>query len=244
MNNSAVRAILELVADADSVDSLQAYHAALLAALACAIPCDISVFNDFQVGFDAELRPTFTCTAAPPVEPQRAVSRTLVEAFLHNSSQHPLLTLQASGDACAHRLSDVTAMRRIRQGALYTEFFRPAAIAHQLTLGFEGSPRRLLGIWLNRSRHDFSDDEVLLAELLRPHLQAAEITATRAVARATLTSREREVLDIVAAGATNHEVADALVLSPGTVKKHLDNIYAKLGVGTRDAAAQCASLRA
>jgi ATP/maltotriose-dependent transcriptional regulator MalT len=32
-------------------------------------------------------------------------------------------------------------------------------------------------------------------------------------------------------------VAEALVVSSGTVKKHLDNIYAKLGVGSRTAAA-------
>ena len=60
---------------------------------------------------------------------------------------------------------------------------------------------------------------------------------TRAVVRAGLTNREREVLDLVATGATNAAVAEALVVSPGTVKKHLDNIYAKLGVTTRTAAA-------
>jgi ATP/maltotriose-dependent transcriptional regulator MalT len=244
MNNRAVRAILELAAEAGSVDSLEAYHAAMLVALASAIPCDLLVFNDFRVDLDIDRGRTFTCTAAPPLEPERAMSLALVEAFLYNSNQHPLLQLQASGDAFAHRLSDVASMRRLRQGALYAEFFRPAAIAHQLTLGFEAPPGRLLGIWLNRSREDFSEDDVLIAELLRPHLHAAELAARRSVARATLTKREREVLDIVADGATNHDVADALVVSPGTVKKHLDNIYTKLGVGTRGAAVERASRRA
>ena len=58
-----------------------------------------------------------------------------------------------------------------------------------------------------------------------------------AEARAALTAREREVLDIVATGATNAAVAEALVVSPATVSKQLDNIYAKLGVGSRTAAA-------
>jgi ATP/maltotriose-dependent transcriptional regulator MalT len=76
----------------------------------------------------------------------------------------------------------------------------------------------------------------LLADLLRPHLEAGELAVAKAVARAALTAREREVLDLVAAGATNAAVAEALVVSPGTVKKHLDNIYAKLGVSSRAAA--------
>jgi DNA-binding CsgD family transcriptional regulator len=40
----------------------------------------------------------------------------------------------------------------------------------------------------------------------------------------------------VARGYTNDEVARALWISPGTVRKHLENAYAKLGVSTRTAA--------
>jgi LuxR family transcriptional regulator, maltose regulon positive regulatory protein len=48
-----------------------------------------------------------------------------------------------------------------------------------------------------------------------------------------LTARETEVLQLLAAGLTNREIADKLVISPGTVKKHSANIYAKLGTGNR-----------
>lgn len=51
-----------------------------------------------------------------------------------------------------------------------------------------------------------------------------------------LTAREREVLAWVARGKRNAEVAELLCLSPGTVRKHLENVYAKLGVNTRTAA--------
>jgi DNA-binding CsgD family transcriptional regulator len=51
-----------------------------------------------------------------------------------------------------------------------------------------------------------------------------------------LTTREREVLSWVARGKTNAEVARLLWLSPSTVRKHLENVYAKLGVNTRTAA--------
>lgn len=238
MNTKAVRAVLELIADADSAGSIETYHGALLPALAGVFPCDVLNFNDFQVAVRPGLRgvATITCTTAPPMEPAGAVPLALLEAFVRNMTEHPLIRLQACGDCHAHRLSDATSMRSFRRCAVYGEFFGPVAIGHQLTIGLSGPSRRLVGIWANRARRDFSDSELLLAELLRPRLQAAELAVERVVARSALTQREREVLDLVATGATNAAVAEALVVSPGTVKKHLDNIYAKLGVDSRLAA--------
>lgn len=51
-----------------------------------------------------------------------------------------------------------------------------------------------------------------------------------------LTARERDVLSWVARGKTNAEIAQLLWLAPSTVRKHLENVYAKLGVSTRTAA--------
>jgi DNA-binding NarL/FixJ family response regulator len=51
-----------------------------------------------------------------------------------------------------------------------------------------------------------------------------------------LTAREIEVLRLVAAGNTNREVAEALVISEKTVARHLSNIFDKLGVSSRAAA--------
>lgn len=51
-----------------------------------------------------------------------------------------------------------------------------------------------------------------------------------------LTKREGEVLTWVARGKTNAEIAELLWLAPSTVRKHLENVYAKLGVSTRTAA--------
>jgi len=51
-----------------------------------------------------------------------------------------------------------------------------------------------------------------------------------------LTSREREVLKLVAAGHSAPEIAEQIHLSPATVKSHLQAIYDKLGVAERAAA--------
>jgi len=50
---------------------------------------------------------------------------------------------------------------------------------------------------------------------------------------ASLTSREAEVLGLIAAGLRNQEIADQLVISLATVKRHISNIYGKLGVSHR-----------
>lgn len=48
-----------------------------------------------------------------------------------------------------------------------------------------------------------------------------------------LTERELEVLRLLAAGLGNKEIAETLVIALSTVKQHLKNIYAKLGVHSR-----------
>ena len=53
-----------------------------------------------------------------------------------------------------------------------------------------------------------------------------------------LTDREREVLDLIAGGSTNREIAEALFLSPHTVKEHTSSLYRKLGARNRAEAVQ------
>jgi DNA-binding CsgD family transcriptional regulator len=52
-----------------------------------------------------------------------------------------------------------------------------------------------------------------------------------------LSPREIEVLRLVAAGKTNREIADALVISEHTVIRHLSNIFTKTGAENRAGAA-------
>ncbi|HCI81207.1 MAG TPA: hypothetical protein DHW02_16130 [Ktedonobacter sp.] len=54
--------------------------------------------------------------------------------------------------------------------------------------------------------------------------------------RETLSTREIEVLQLVADGLSNRDIANKLVVTQGTVKKHLEHIYNKLDVRSRTAA--------
>jgi DNA-binding NarL/FixJ family response regulator len=76
---------------------------------------------------------------------------------------------------------------------------------------------------------------------LSPPAASAAVAALRAGPRPTppdhlaagLSAREREVMELIARGLSNHDVAGELVLSAKTVKNHVNHIYAKLGVRTR-----------
>ena len=56
-----------------------------------------------------------------------------------------------------------------------------------------------------------------------------------------LTAREQEVLDLMARGSTNREIAEALHLSPHTIHEHTSSLYRKLGARNRADAVQRAS---
>lgn len=84
------------------------------------------------------------------------------------------------------------------------------------------------------------------ATLLAQRARLALPAATREQAPAApadalgLTSRERDVLRLVAAGHTNRRIAEALFISPKTASVHVSNILAKLGVSGRGEAAAVA----
>ncbi|MFC4522567.1 LuxR C-terminal-related transcriptional regulator [Cupriavidus pinatubonensis] len=87
-------------------------------------------------------------------------------------------------------------------------------------------------------------DEPVLAFYAR-RLQAAAVASGAAVSRpaeeaapiAVLSEREREILGLLAQAMSNKKIASVLSVSPETVKWHLKNIYAKLGVNGRGRAA-------
>ena len=55
-----------------------------------------------------------------------------------------------------------------------------------------------------------------------------------------LSDRERQVLEMIAGGATNKEIAERLYLSPHTIKDHTSTLYRKLGARNRTEAIRCA----
>lgn len=72
--------------------------------------------------------------------------------------------------------------------------------------------------------------------VLSPAVASRLIGQMRSPANDTLSNREREILELLATGASNSSIASTLFISESTVKTHLIHLYAKLGVRERAAA--------
>jgi len=66
--------------------------------------------------------------------------------------------------------------------------------------------------------------------LLEPGMRAVGAGVLRGLG---LTAREAEVLHLIVRGRANDEIARDLAISPRTVHKHVEHVFAKLGVGSR-----------
>jgi len=160
-----------------------------------------------------------------------------------------------TGDLRTVTMSDLIDRRRYHDLPIFREYFRPAGLDHMIDLGLPAVlPRqRSFILFREAAAGDFSERDRAVLEMLRPHLyrleayaalrrQLSEALRTQEVFAeadpyAELTSREREIVALVAEGKTNAQIAVQLWVAPSTVKKHLEHIYSKLGVGRRTAAA-------
>ena len=160
-----------------------------------------------------------------------------------------------TGDLRTVTMSDLIDRRRYHDLPIFREYFRPAGLDHMIDLGLPAVlPRqRSFILFREAGAGDFSERDRAVLEMLRPHLyrleayaalrrQLSEALRTQEIVAepdpyAKLTSREREIVELVAEGKTNAQIAVQLWVAPSTVKKHLEHIYSKLGVGRRTAAA-------
>ncbi len=83
-------------------------------------------------------------------------------------------------------------------------------------------------------------DAPIYMERLRALATELGLPEHDATATGRLTPREKEVLALIAEGLSNKQIAERLVISQGTVIRHVANIFAKLGVNNRTAAARAA----
>jgi ATP/maltotriose-dependent transcriptional regulator MalT len=176
--------------------------------------------------------------AVGDIEEARTACRELAEIAAGQES--PMLRAIAAHVTGAVELADGDA------GGALVSLRRAWQLWQELEAPYEGARTRvLLGLACRRlGDEDTAALEVEAAREVFEELGAAPDVAwvgsllRPAAARDThgLSARELEVLRLVATGTSNKEIAAALVVSEHTVARHVQNIFAKLGVSSRTAA--------
>ena len=142
------------------------------------------------------------------------------------------------------KISDFYSARQWHSTGMYQDCLRPVGAEHEIMVCLPadrgwaaGRERTLRLIFFRGPGPDFSERDRALLTLLRPHLHQAYLDAEcRRRPALQLTRRQWELLRLVAAGHTNAQIARQLGVSEGTVRIHLQNIYARLQVSSRTAA--------
>jgi DNA-binding CsgD family transcriptional regulator len=227
-------ALLEIVHQGARAVGHEPFPASVLLGLAQLIPSDACVgYQEADVASGFRVVELIEVIGTPPTPATE-------QAFLTLGWQNPMnCRLHATSESVL-RLSDLLT-RRQRQKLEYNDaVWRPHGIEDALRMWLPAPPGRARSVYLERSGPDYDDRERTLFALLRPHLIRMRLDAEsrrRIGGGSGLTSRESEILGWVARGKTNAEIGVALVISPHTVRKHLENIFQKLDVRTRSAAA-------
>lgn len=123
-----------------------------------------------------------------------------------------------------------------------------ASVGHSLRLILEYNKEfvGVVTIYRDSSENDFSYDDVFVLDLLKDHLsyrfykhrRAAEnvnekLSVREAAEKYQLTRQEENILGYLMAGMDSTTICETLVIAENTLKKHILNIYRKLGINNR-----------
>lgn len=238
--------LLSFLVDVSDLESDKPYPVEFIARLQGLVPCDALTYQEIDLHEKC-------FRAMVGIGPDGEADD---EALYWKVGPCPISDYRVrTGDLSAVRMSDVIDRRRYQELPIFREYFQPAGIGHMVDVGLPAAPGRHRSFILFRrtAAGDFSGRDRAVLEMLRPHLLAREARAAlrrrlskargtqdgvgKSSACTQLTPREREVVVLVAEGKTNAQIAAQLWVAPSTVKKHLEHVYEKVGVGRRAIAA-------
>ncbi|MZE81330.1 LuxR C-terminal-related transcriptional regulator [Streptomyces xinghaiensis] len=162
-----------------------------------------------------------------------AHTATLREMHADTGALRPDVLLIGVEHAAAEVLRDLARLRTAARGTRVVALLAaddPLTVRRALTAGVQAAiprhatPQELAGTIRGIVR---GDDRIVLSVPQHTLVWLREQTPQ------LLTSREREIIGLVARGLRNSQIADRLVITESTVKRHLSNVYAKLDAACR-----------
>lgn len=156
--------------------------------------------------------------------------------------------IMVSGKTLIYRETDIVADEARRETDYYRKVYRPNNWDYALQMVVARN-KKFLGIltfYRTIGKENFSHDDIFVLDILKDHLgfrleqyikrfgdNTEKYTITEAVKEYQLTKREEMVLRLLMKGKNSESISEELVITPNTLKKHILNIYRKLGIKNR-----------
>jgi DNA-binding CsgD family transcriptional regulator len=175
--------LLEVVGEAYGFESLEDFRLNVLELLTRLVPCDYAGYN--------EITPDSVYAVTVP-----AIDPDLESLFAAHAYEHPLIDhYSRTRDGRPYRISDIVDREAYHQLAVYQQFFRLIRCEYQVAFTLPSVPPLIIGLAFNREHRDFSDREVNMLALARPHIMRAYRNAELHGARAALLAALEDGLD-------------------------------------------------
>jgi DNA-binding CsgD family transcriptional regulator len=142
------------------------------------------------------------------------------------------------------RDSDLISERLRKKSKYYKEYIKNNGFEHVLNCEYAYNSVNFASLTLYRTDElgNFTNNEINYLELLTPCILSGInrsldyntfYSKNNFIDNFNLTKREKYIINFVYEGKTNKEIADLSFISKNTVKKHLSNIYHKMGISNR-----------
>jgi DNA-binding CsgD family transcriptional regulator len=163
LSQNNCRTLLSAVEKIYSPTDIDQFPSTILSAMREVLSCNTICYNEISIPESRMSWITDPVNALP--------GPTLREMFNRHLHEHPLIAHSGLPNTTRSlRISDFLSRQQFHRLALYNEYYRPLGVEYQLGTTISISERHILGVGLDRDCLDFSENERLCLDLLRPHL--------------------------------------------------------------------------
>ena len=151
-----------------------------------------------------------------------------------------------SGKSLVYRETDIISDEKRMETEYYKKVYSPNNWHYslQVILAREKEFLGVITLYRTIGKDNFHYDDIFVMDMLKDHIafrmyqerrkvSSGKLTVAQAAAKYELTKREETILGLLMNGMDNAAVCEKLVISVNTLKKHVLNIYQKLGIRNR-----------
>lgn len=239
LGNNVWMAITDIIYKIHSVNNVDKMRSTLLKQLQWVIPFDRATSYLAANGQDLLL-----CAPVTLNFPEEYVQQYLQHYYKYDYSRG----IKLSGNNIVYLDSDICDKKVWLKSTYYEQICKPNAIHHivHINIAYNNTFLGILSLYRNEASTNFSYRDTFILNQLKDHL-ALRLYNTYSSMEQThkalsifecgvkyqLTAREERVLSLMAKGLATEEMCNALSITPNTLKKHILNIYKKLGIKNR-----------